>query len=418
MSSAKISIKNVIAVIIGNALEWYDFVVYSFMTVVIAKIFFPSAHPANSILAATATFGVAFCLRPLGGIVLGIYSDKHGRKAAITLVIAIMTLAILMISTAPTYAQAGITAPLIIVIARMLQGFSAGGEFAVSTSLLIEMAPPAERGYYGSWQMAGQMTAMLMGAAVGMILTTHYTLQQFEEFAWRIPFMAGLIIAPIGFYLRNNLKETHVASVRETKKRNHFWSDMRAHWRQILIAMGIVVGGTVTTYVNISYLPTYAVIYLHMPLNDAFTALAIAVFMMILLIPFFGMLSDRIGRKSILFSSIFMYLILIYPLFYWLAASPGFLNLMMVELICCLLLAAFFGVFAAVVAELFPINIRSSGLGISYNLTVMLFGGFAQFIVTWLIETLQTPVAIAYYLMASVFISCVAAYFYEEDGRL
>lgn len=416
MTSFQMTAKNMTAIVISNALEWYDFVVYSFLTVIIAKLFFPSAHPASSILMATATFGVAFCLRPLGGIVMGVYADRKGRKAAITLVIAIMSIALMMISVAPTYAQVGILAPVIIVFARMLQGFSAGGQFGVSTSLLIELAPQHQRGFYGSWQMVGQMVAMLLGSTVGVVMMNTLSIEQVEAYGWRIPFMAGLVIAPIGMYLRRYLHDTNVAAVRSNKK-NHFWGDVREHWKQILISMGLVVGGTVATYVNISYLPTYTVTYLHMSLNDAFTALGVSILVMVTLIPFFGSLSDSIGRKPILLTSLLLYLLVIYPLFLWLDVEPSLPKLMVVELSCCILLAAFFGVFATVVAELFPIAIRSSGLGISYNLTVMLFGGFAQFIVTWLIETLHTPIAIVYYLATAIFISFVAAVFYNDDGK-
>lgn len=415
MTSFQMTAKNMTAIVISNALEWYDFVVYSFLTVIIAKLFFPSDHPANSILMATATFGVAFCIRPLGGIVMGVYADRKGRKAAITVVIAIMSAALMMISVAPTYAQAGLLAPVIIVIARMLQGFSAGGQFGVSTSLLIELAPTHQRGYYGSWQMVGQMVAMLLGAAVGMLMMNVLSIEQVEAYGWRIPFIAGLVIVPIGIYLSRYLHDTNVAAVRANEKKNHFLDDVKEHWKQILISMGLVVGGTVATYVNISYMPTYSVTYLHMSLNDAFTALAVAILVMVTFIPFFGGLSDTIGRKPILLSSLLVYLLVIYPLFAWLNVEPSLPKLMVVELSCCLLLSAYFGVFATVVAELFPVAIRSSGLGISYNITVMIFGGFAQFIVTWLIEKLQSPIAIVYYLATAIFISFVASIFYKDE---
>lgn len=415
MRSNHITSKNITAIVIGNALEWYDFVVYSFMTVVIAKLFFPATHAATSLLAATATFGVAFCLRPLGGILLGIYADRRGRKAAIMLVIGLMTVAILMICLVPTYAQIGILAPIIMVLARMLQGFSAGGEFGVSTSLLIELAPKNQRGFYGSWQMVGQMLAMFLGATIGIVLTETLTMAQLEAYGWRIPFIFGLLIAPVGLYMRSHLKETHRAAIKPNPK-NHFWEEIRAHWRQIIISMGLVVGGTVATYVNISYLPTYATTYLGLDMSDAFTALGIAIMVTIILIPIFGSLSDRIGRRPILLSSSFIYLLIVYPLFSWLCHDPTLPKLMVVEMSCCMLLGAYFGVFAAAVAELFPMAIRSSGLGISYNLTVMIFGGFAQFIVTWLIEVLHSPIAIAYYLSAAIAISVIAAYFYEDDG--
>lgn len=410
--------KNIAAIVIGNALEWYDFVVYSFMTVVIAKLFFPAVHMANSILATTATFGVAFCMRPLGGLILGIYADRRGRKSAITLVIGMMAVAMLTITLAPTYHHAGVLAPILMVMARLLQGFSAGGEFGVATALLMELSPSNQRGYYCSWQMVGQMIAMFMGAALGILITDYFTLEQVYDYAWRIPFAMGLIIAPVGMYIRSHLPETS-KPVSEPEnplsKVGFFLSQLKEHYRQVLIVMGLVVGGTVAIYVNISYMPTFVAVYLQQPIENAFIAIGIAILLMITFIPFFGSLSDSIGRKPVLLTSVSLYLILIYPLFHWLVENPYLPVLISVEVICCLLLSAFFGVFAVIVAELFPQKIRSSGLGVSYNVAVMLFGGFAQFIVTWLIVKSGKPIAITYYLLSAVIICLIAALFYSEE---
>jgi MFS family permease len=409
-----ISSQQVIAVVIGNALEWYSFVVYSFMTILIARLFFPAVSHTASILAATATFGVAFCMRPVGGIVLGMYADRHGRKGALTFAITLMALSLLLIASLPTYHHIGLLAPLLMVCARMLQGFSAGGEFGVSTSMLVEMAPEHQRGFYGSWQMVGQMTAMMIGAFVGYMITNNFTDGAMDTYGWRIPFLVGLLIAPVGIYIRRNIKETHTEAEKIYGKRNHFWEHVREHWRQILVSIGLVVGGTVTTYINVSYLPTYAANYLGIPLRQAFMVLGFDVMIMVILIPLFGILSDRIGRKPILVTTLGLYLAVIYPLFYWLNLNPDWQRLFFIELVFCVLLAGFFGVFATAVAELFPKHIRSSGLGISYNLTVMLFGGFAQFIVTGLIAWTAKPIAIVYYLLFAMTISFIAAIFYID----
>jgi MHS family proline/betaine transporter-like MFS transporter len=408
-----LAVKNIIAIVIGNALEWYDFVVYSFLTIFIAKLFFPSVNYINSLLAATATFGVAFCMRPLGGIFFGLYADKWGRQSAMTIVITLMSIAMAIVAFTPTYQSIGVFAPLLIVLARLLQGFSAGGEFGVSTSLLIELSPVERRGFYTAWQMVGQMIAMLLGATLGFLLTHYYSMQEVEQFAWRVPFMFGLIIAPVGIYLRNQLSKS-MHDQAETFSLKTYSQDISAHAKQIVIAMGLVAGGTAANYTNISYMPTYAATYLHLPLKSAYLAVAIAVAVMIIVIPLIGALSDRIGRRSIMLYSISTYLIIVYPLFLWLTHDPSFIKLLCVELICCILLGMYFGVFAVAIAELFPASIRSSGMGISYNLTVMCFGGFAQFLVSWLIHLLNTPMAITYYVLSTLFISLMAAYHYQQ----
>lgn len=414
--SINLTSKNITAIVIGNALEWYDFVVYSFLTVFIAKLFFPATSPTASLLAATATFGVAFLIRPLGGVVFGMYADKYGRKSAITAVIASMTMAILIISFAPTYAQVGILAPLIILFARLIQGFSAGGEFSTSMAMLIELSPYESRGFYGSWQMVGQVLAMLAGSSMGMLLTSMFSETQIENGAWRIPFFVGLIIAPVGFYIRQHMTEDRKPFAASEK--TSLMNKLSGQWQQVLIAMGLVVGGTVSVYINISYIPTFASIYLHLSLYNAFFCVTCGALLMVILMPFVGKLSDRIGRKPILLVSLSLYLLLVYPLFVWLIAEPTVFRLMIVELISCILLAGYYGVYAVIIAEIFPRDIRSTGLGISYNMTVMLFGGFAQFIVTWLVFYFKSPIAITYYLYGAIILTLIAAFFYDKKRKL
>src|SRR6185312_17259802 len=200
--------KQIVAAVIGNALEWYDFVVYGFLTVIISRLFFPAESEYASLLLTMATFGVGFFMRPVGGIVLGMYADRKGRKAALQLIIGLMTLAMAMIAFAPPYAAIGIAAPLIILLARLLQGFSTGGEFASATSFLVESAPPNRRGFYGSLQMVGQSLAALSGAVAGTLITRGLGPEQIDSWGWRVPFLFGLIIGPVGLYIRRYLEET------------------------------------------------------------------------------------------------------------------------------------------------------------------------------------------------------------------
>jgi MFS family permease len=208
MTEKQPRIRQIIAAVIGNALEWYDFVVYGFFTVIISRLFFPAQSEYASLLLTMATFGVGFFMRPVGGIVLGIYADQKGRKPALQLIIGLMTLSMATIACAPPYAAIGIAAPLLVLLARLLQGFATGGEFASATAFLVESAPARRRGFYGSLQMVGQSVAALSGAIAGALVTRTLAPAQIYSWGWRLPFIFGLIIGPVGLYIRRYLEET------------------------------------------------------------------------------------------------------------------------------------------------------------------------------------------------------------------
>ncbi|MDC6128005.1 MFS transporter, partial [Burkholderia gladioli] len=399
----------VIAAVIGNALEWYDFTVFSFMVVVIAELFFPSSSEYASLLLTTATFGVAFFMRPIGGIVLGLYADRAGRKAALSLVILLMTAGIFLIAAAPTYAAIGIGAPLLIVFGRLLQGFSAGGEFGSATAMLIEAAPRGRRGFYGSWQMSSQSAALLVGALVGTLVTHGLSSEALHAWGWRVPFLLGLLIGPIGYYLRRHLADSEVFLASKASARRVTLGEVFAqHGREVLCGLGSVIALTVTIYVLISYLPTFAVKQLKLPYAESFYAVIVGGLLLTVLTPLAGAWSDRIGRKTLSLWSLVATLVLIYPLFIWLDAAPSVGRLVLVQGLLAITLSGYYGPFGAMIAELFPAQVRSTGLSLAYNVAVMLFGGFGQFIVTWLIKATGTPLAPTYYVMAGLALSVIA----------
>jgi MFS family permease len=403
------NIRAVTAAVIGNALEWYDFTVFGFMTVVIAHLFFPSGSDYSSILLTTATFGVAFVMRPVGGIVLGLYADRAGRKAALTLVIALMTLGILLLAIAPPYSAIGVGGPIIIVCARLLQGFSAGGEFGSATALLIEAAPFSKRGFYGSFQMASQAAALLLGAVVGAAISRGMSPEALNSWGWRVPFILGLVIGPVGFYIRRNMADTEAFLHAKKKGRRATLGEVfRGHSREVLCGLGSVIALTVTVYVFIGYLPTFAVKQLKLPFGQSFTALIVGNLLLTVLSPVAGAWSDRIGRKGLSLWSLFVSLVIIYPLFAWLAAEPSVLRLVIVQAALSITLSGYYGPFGALIAELFPAHIRSTGLSLAYNIAVMIFGGFGQFIVTWLIKTTESQLAPTFYVMAGIALSLIA----------
>ncbi|MGF6527848.1 MFS transporter [Variovorax sp. PvP013] len=417
--------KNILAAVIGNALEWYDFLAFAFMTPIVAKLFFPS-NPAdpdnniNQILLTTAVFGVGFFMRPVGGIVLGLYGDRKGRKAAMVMVTGLMAVAIALITLAPTYAAVGIAAPLFIVLARLLQGFAAGGEFGTSTALLIEMAPPGKRGFYGSWQMTGQMIALLLGAAAGTLITEIFTQAQIMAWAWRLPFAFGLLIVPVAIYIRRHVdepeafKQMKAAQAAGTVRQATLGEMLRNHMRETLVGMGLVVTLTVSIYITFTYLTTFSTVTLKLPLRDTFLVQMASAAFMIVLMPLWGAWSDRVGRRPLMIGSLIGYLLVLYPAYAWLTSEPSIIRLLVAQLSICVFVSVYFGVFSTVIAELFPANVRSLGMSLAYNIAVMIFGGFAQFIVTWLIRATGSPMAPAYYVMFGVAVGLVAACFIRD----
>jgi MFS transporter, MHS family, proline/betaine transporter len=302
------------------------------------------------------------------------------------------------------------------VLARLLQGFATGGEFATSTSYLIETAPTRQRGFYGSWQMVGQGLAVLIGALLGALITGTLSPEALDQWGWRVPILVGLIIGPVGLFIRRHVQETEafLAARDRATARQSFGTTLATHAREALACIGTITAGTISFYVLLLYMPTFARTQLHLPLEQAFLAQSISIACTIALIPLSGALSDRIGRKPLMIGSLILYLILTYPLFYWVYESPSFATLAIMQIILCGLIGIFFGPMSTAVAEQFAAQARSTGLGIAYNVAVMIFGGFAQFFVTWLIKATGSPLAPSFYVMFGAVIGLIAAFFMVE----
>lgn len=405
----------VIAAVVGNTLEWYDFAVYGFFALTLAKLFFPAGDATVSLLLTVATFGVGFVMRPVGALVLGTLADRRGRKAALSLTILLMALGTAMIGFAPTYAMAGAWAPAIIVLARLVQGFSAGGEIGGATAFLVEHAPPERRGLYASWQQASQAGALLLGSLTGALLTGLLPQAELEAWGWRVPFLMGLLIAPVGLYIRSRVDETEAfkAILRERAARPEVtFSPLRdtlgQHRAAVITGIGITIAWTVCTYFFLVTMPTYAVRQLGVPQSASLLANSVGLVVIVMLAPVFGAWSDRIGRRPIMLASALGLLLLSWPLLHWLTSQPGALNLMLAQIVFALLIAGFSGPAPAAMAELYPPAMRSTGLSIAYNLAVTVFGGFAPFITTWLIARTGSALAPAWYVMLAAAMSLTA----------
>lgn len=386
---------------IGNALEFYDFVIFSFFAGTIGTLFFPAQDATVQLLLSFATYGVGFCLRPLGGLVLGAYADRHGRKTATLLTLFLMAAGTALIGLAPGYDQIGLAGPLIVVAARLLQGFSAGGEVGASTTLLAESAPPGERGFYGSWQLASQGLAVLAAAGVAFLVTNSLTPDQVKLWGWRVPFLLGIVIVPIGLWLRGALHETHAnEDDRRTREISSLSIIFRHHLATVIAGVGMVIGGTASNAVVVLYMSTYAVRQLHLPAASGLFAGLIAGVVTLVVSPVAGALSDRFGRKRVAGIAYALLGLTIYPAFLLLNAQPELPVLLAVVVFLGALNALGGAPIIVTLAEIFPVEVRATGMSVVYALGVAIFGGFGQFIVTWLIAATASPIAPANYVTA------------------
>lgn len=397
----------VISSSIGNALEWYDFLVYGFFASVIGKLFFPADDEWVSLLFAVGSFGVSFITRPVGAIVLGMYADRKGRKAALTLSILLMIVGTLAIAVMPSYARIGIVAPITILLARLVQGFAVGGEFGSATAFMVEHSKRG-RGYYASWQFASQGIATILAAGLGALLTATLFPSELESWGWRLPFFFGLLVGPVGFYIRRHLDETPEFVAEQKKTTVDPQASFKAQWTNLLLAVGVVAQSTVSVYVLQLYMPTYAVKQLHLPAAQSFGVVVLNGGLQFLLSPLFGALSDRIGRIRIMLTTSVLMILLIYPMFALLRAHPTIGALLALQAVSGIFKAAYSGPMPALMSEIFPTRVRSTGLSLGYSLGVTLFGGFAPFIVTWLIHTTGDTLAPSYYVLTAAVVSGIA----------
>jgi MHS family proline/betaine transporter-like MFS transporter len=372
--------KLVIATSLGNALEWFDISVYAYFAVYLSKAFFPTEDQTTSLLLTFGTFALTFLARPIGGVLLGTYADRYGRKASLLLSIAMMTCGTLAVACMPTFAQIGVLAPLLVIVARLVQGFSAGGEFGSSTAFLVEHMP-GRRGFVASWQFASQGISALLGSGFGLLLSTTLSQAELESWGWRIPFLFGVLIGPVGLYIRSNIEDATAppADKHDTPVRNVF---MEQKFR-VLLAVGVIAAATSVNYLII-YMPTYVVKTLNLPPTIGYLAAFTAAIAGITLNPVAGAISDRVGRTRYIITMCVLLLLAIFPVYLLLSGKPSGTVIVLAVLLLGSLKALYLGASAALMSELFPASTRATGLGLSYNIGVTAFGGSGPAIATWL----------------------------------
>jgi MHS family proline/betaine transporter-like MFS transporter len=400
-------------------LEWYDFIVYAFFAVYIAQNFFPSDDPSVDLLKAFLAFGLGFIIRPLGAIVIGIYGDRAGRKAALVLTIMTMAVGTLLIAIAPTYTAIGIGAPLVLVAGRVLQGFSAGGEIGGAAAFLVEHAPPGKQGIFASWLQASMGMSNILGALVAFSITTLLPQDAVFAWGWRIPFVIGLLIAPVGLYLLRTLDETpHFKAELERRARettaikSPFASLFQDHWRSVLVGLGFSILWAVCVYSLIIFAPVYVQTTFGYTPSQSFSASLIGNIVLVAGCFVSGGLSDRLGRRTMLGVGACVMLAAVLPLLIWLQASPTTMTLVLVQSAFCLMVAIYVGVAPAALSEIFPVGVRATGMSIVYNTSITIFGGFAPAILTWITQVSGGSVfAPGWYVMAAAALALISIVF-------
>ncbi|MCC8391038.1 MFS transporter [Paraburkholderia sp. MMS20-SJTR3] len=411
--------KAIAAITLGNGLEFFDFTIYSFFATIIGKLFFPVEGQLVQLMLAVGTFGVGFIMRPVGGVILGGYADRAGRKAAMSLTLWLMTLGSAIIAFAPGYATIGVAAPLLIIVARLIQGFALGGEVGASTALLLEYASDRTRGFYGSWQFVSQGANTVVGSLLGVALASTLSPAALESWGWRVPFVIGMAMGPIGIYIRRHLDETlpgvedgaaQAASTPLAKPAEQPASLpvrklFRDHARSITTGTLTTIGGTAANYIVLFYLSTYAIKILHLPMASALWAAWTGAVVTVICSPLAGALSDRLGRKPVMAVSRVLLILAVYPAFMAINAVPTVPVLLAVVAALAVLVAFTAVPNIVMLPELFPRAIRATGMSIVYCLGVSIFGGFAQFFATWLIQISGSNLAPAWYLIGCSVVS-------------
>ncbi|KHN62557.1 glycine/betaine ABC transporter [Dickeya fangzhongdai] len=419
--------KAITAAALGNAMEWFDFGVYGFVAYALGQVFFPGADPGVQMIAALATFSVPFLIRPLGGVFFGALGDKYGRQKILAITIIIMSISTFCIGLIPSYERIGIWAPILLLLAKMAQGFSVGGEYTGASIFVAEYSPDRKRGFMGSWLDFGSIAGFVLGAGVVVLISTIIGEQAFLEWGWRLPFFLALPLGLIGLYLRHALEETpafqqHVEKLEQNDRDGlkagpgvSFREIATHHWKSLLVCIGLVIATNVTYYMLLTYMPSYLSHSLHYSENHGVLIIIAIMIGMLFVQPVMGLLSDRFGRKPfVVIGSVAMFFLAV-PSFMLINSNIIgliFLGLLMLAVI----LNAFTGVMASTLPALFPTHIRYSALASAFNISVLI-AGLTPTAVAWLVESSRNLYMPAYYLMVIAVIGLLTGLFMKETAN-
>jgi MHS family proline/betaine transporter-like MFS transporter len=405
-------IRAIAAASLGNVLEWYDFTIYVLFAIPIARNFFPGGSHTAQMVRAGLAFGAGFLARPLGALFIGVFADRRGRKAALTLTIALMAMGTLILAVTPSYASIGLAAPLLILLARVIQGFSAGGEIGAASTFLVEQAPPGRKGIYAAWLQASMALSNIMGALVGLAVSSTLSEAQVERWGWRLPFIVGLLIAPVGLWIRQGVREspdfqpfTVAECSRDSAPR---LGSLARQGVNLVRAFGLSLLWVSCVYALIIYMPVHVQESLGFSAKAAFGAALAGNAVLALSCFVSGAVGDRIGRRRLLTLAAGALLVGVFPLMTWLKTDPSQATLIMVQSAFGALVGLLSGAMPAALAEIFPARGRVLGMSISYNAAAVIFGGLAPALLALLAATRIGALAPAAYVAVAAAIALPA----------
>jgi MFS family permease len=412
---------SVVRVSSGNFLEMYDFMVFGYYASAIARTFFPAGSEFVSLMLSLMTFGAGFLMRPLGAIVLGAYTDHHGRRAGLLLTLALMSVGILSIACMPGYRTIGLIAPLLVVCGRLLQGFSAGAELGSVSVYLSEIATPGNKGFYVSWQSGSQQVAVMFAALLGVMLNLRLSHEQMGRWGWRVPLLIGCVIVPVLFVLRGSLKETGQFLARKVRpSTGEVLRSLAVNWRVVVLGTMLITMTTVSFYLITAYTPTFGGRVLHLAAVDSLIVTLCVGASNLFWLPVMGALSDRVGRRPLLLVCTVLAIASAYPAMSWLVAAPSSSRLLTVELWLSFVYGSYNGAMIVFLTEIMPPKVRTTGFSLAYSLATALFGGFTPAISTYLIHVTGNRAMPGLWLSFAAAMGLLAALFarpYEESAE-
>lgn len=404
----------IVAGVIGHFVEWYDYGVYAYVATYLALAFFDG----SSLMPVFATFAVAFFARPFGGLVFGYIGDRIGRQRCLAAVVVLMSLSTFIIGILPTFAQVGMLAPVLLLLCRILQGLSAGGEIAGASSFVNEYAPEGKRGLLSSLLPAASAFGLLLGSVLMLYLSSHYSKEYMSEWGWRIPFLIALPLGIVGLYLRTKVEDTPLFRELLEKKGadpSPLKSSLQKQFKWIAVAFGATLSYGVGFYTVLSYMPSYLKTVVGFKPDDVFAVTAVILIAHIVALPIWGAISDRIGRRPVIIAASLLLVVLTYPAFRLIAESGSLGTAMLSGALLSAIIVAGAAPLFAYMAEMFPTSMRASSISIGYNASVMLFGGTAPYIATYLINTTQNQLAPSFYLVAAAAGAAITLFLAPSD---